>query len=70
MTSREVIRILKRLGCVELRQSGSHKFFESPCGKCRTPVADHPGDIPSGTLHRIRKDMAPCLGPDWLKPSK
>jgi predicted RNA binding protein YcfA (HicA-like mRNA interferase family) len=66
MTAREVIRILKRLGCVEIRQTGSHKMFVSPCGKCRTPVSDHTGDIPRGTLHKIEKDLAPCLGPNWL----
>lgn len=66
MTSREVIRILKRLGCVQLRQKGSHKFFASPCGKCRTSVPDHPGDMRIGTLRQIEKDMAPCLGSNWL----
>jgi predicted RNA binding protein YcfA (HicA-like mRNA interferase family) len=66
VTSREVIKILKRLGCVEVRQKGSHKFFASPTGNCRTVVADHPGDIKPGTLHGIEKDMEPCLGAKWL----
>jgi predicted RNA binding protein YcfA (HicA-like mRNA interferase family) len=70
VTSREVLRILKRLGCVELRQKGSHKFIVSPCGKCVTTVTDHPGDMRKGTLHKIEKDMAPCLGNNWLARSK
>lgn len=71
MTSREVIQILKRLGCTQLRQKGSHKFFQSPCGKCRVPVADHAGvDIARGTLASIERSMAPCLGNKWLTGSK
>lgn len=70
MTSREVIRTLKRLGCIEVRQNGSHKMFVSPCGKCFTPVSDHSGDIRIGTLHKIQKDMAPCLGTNWLGLSR
>lgn len=67
MTSRQVIRELQRRGCVEVRQTGSHKMFRSACGKCRTPVADHAGvDIPRGTLAQIERNMDPCLGKKWL----
>lgn len=66
VTSREVIQTLLRLGCIEVRQKGSHKFFRSPCGKCVTTVSDHTGDIKKGTLGGIRKDMEPCLGRNWL----
>jgi len=66
VTSREVIRILLRLGCVEVRQKGSHKQFVSPDGQCKTTVADHPRDIKMGTLRGIEKDMEPCLGKNWL----
>jgi predicted RNA binding protein YcfA (HicA-like mRNA interferase family) len=70
VTSREVIKQLIKFGCVELRQKGSHKFYVSPCGNCFTTVADHSGDIKTGTLNGIRKDMAPCLGDDWLARKK
>jgi predicted RNA binding protein YcfA (HicA-like mRNA interferase family) len=66
MTSREVIKVLLRLGCVELCQKGSHRLFSSSDGQCKTIVADHPGDIKKGTLHGIEKDMEPCLGKNWL----
>lgn len=66
VTSREVIKKLTKLGCVEVRQKGSHKLFRSACGKCTTTVAVHPGDIKKGTLHGIEKDMEPCLGEKWL----
>ena len=67
MTAREVIRILMDLGCIALRQAGSHRRFASPCGRCHTTVHVHKGqDIKPGTLRGIQKDMEPCLGPDWL----
>jgi predicted RNA binding protein YcfA (HicA-like mRNA interferase family) len=66
-----VIRELLRLGGQELRQKGSHRFFVSACGKCKTPVADHSSqDIPRGTLAKIERSMAPCLGEKWLTRSK
>jgi predicted RNA binding protein YcfA (HicA-like mRNA interferase family) len=69
--SREVIRILKSLGCVERRQKGSHRLFQSPCGKCLVPVAHHAGvEIPRGTLGGIERSMAECLGSKWLTRSK
>lgn len=68
MTSREVIKKLKSLGCTEVRQSGSHKRFVSPCGKCFTTVSEHSSkDIKLGTLLQIERDMAPCLGAKWLR---
>ncbi len=44
---------------------GSHQIWQ--CGKCRTTVAVHPGDIPKGTLRAIERQLAPCLGDDWLE---
>lgn len=66
MTSRELRRILKAAGCVEVRQKGSHLRVE--CGTCRTTVPVHPGEsIAPGTLRAIAKDLTPCLGTGWLK---
>jgi len=71
MRGREVIRKLIDFGCVELRQKGSHRQFVSPCGRCHTTVADHAGrDIFRGTIAKIERDMAPCLGEKWLTGSK
>ncbi|MFN0030399.1 MAG: type II toxin-antitoxin system HicA family toxin [Acidimicrobiales bacterium] len=40
MASRELRSILKRLGCIESRQSGSHPTVR--CGTCVTTIAVHP----------------------------
>jgi predicted RNA binding protein YcfA (HicA-like mRNA interferase family) len=66
MTSRALLRILKALGCVEVRQKGSHLFVR--CGTCTTVVPVHPGeDIAPGTLRAIERQLQPCLGKGWLK---
>jgi hypothetical protein len=31
-----------------------------------TIVAQHPGDIPTGTLRKIEKDLEPVFGERWL----
>lgn len=68
MTARNLIKILKKLGCVELRQKGSHKRFVTPCGKCFTTVPAHPGeDIRTGTLNNIEAQLEPCFGKGWLR---
>jgi predicted RNA binding protein YcfA (HicA-like mRNA interferase family) len=57
---------LARPWCVEVRQKGSHVRLE--CGKCKTTVPVHAGeDLPPGTLAKIKRDLAPCIGTDWLK---
>ena len=67
VTSRQVMRILLFLGCVEVRQKGSHRRFDCPCGKHHTTVPVHAGeDIKRGTLHGIQSDLS-CLGKGWLK---
>jgi predicted RNA binding protein YcfA (HicA-like mRNA interferase family) len=67
MRAPEVIRILLDFGCVEVRQVGSHRRFTSPNGQCHTTVPMHKGqDIGTDLLHRIERQMAPCLGKKWL----
>jgi predicted RNA binding protein YcfA (HicA-like mRNA interferase family) len=65
VTVRELRRILRRLGCVELRQVGSH--LTVACDRCTTTIAVHTGDIPTGTLRKIERDLEPCLGKGWLR---
>ena len=63
-----MVRKLVQAGCTKVRQTGSHARYVSPCGKCATIVALHAGkDIAIGTLRTIEKDMAPCLGKNWLR---
>jgi predicted RNA binding protein YcfA (HicA-like mRNA interferase family) len=65
MKARELRATLRRLGCAEVRQKGSHLTVR--CGKCQTTIPVHAGeDIAPGTLRAIVKALDPCLGDDWL----
>ena len=66
MTGKDLLRRLRRLGCVVLRQKGSHVRVR--CVKCATTVPLHPGeDLGVGLLRAIERDLEPCLGKGWLK---
>ena len=66
LTGKDLLRRLRRLGCEEVRQKGSHVRVQ--CGKCTTTVPVHAGqDLPPGTLRAIKRDLEPCLGKGWLK---
>jgi len=57
LAPREVVRILSRLGFVEVRQRGSHKQFRHPDGRATT-VPFHKGrDISPSLLRRIAADI-------------
>ena len=63
--SRELRALLKSLGCIEVRQKGSHLVVR--CGHCQSVVPVHAGeDLKTGTLHGIERDLTPCLGKGWL----
>jgi predicted RNA binding protein YcfA (HicA-like mRNA interferase family) len=65
MKSRELRRILKSFGCVEVRQRGSHLVIR--CSKCTTVVPVHAGeDLKPSTLRSIEKQLEACLGKGWL----
>jgi predicted RNA binding protein YcfA (HicA-like mRNA interferase family) len=67
MTGREVLRRVERLGCMVLRQRGSHVIVRCP-GGCQTVIPIHRSqDIPIGTLRSIERALAPCLGEGWLR---
>lgn len=53
-SAREVLVRLRRIGFVEVRQSGSHKILRHPDGR-QTYVAMHPGTLPTGTFRKILK---------------
>src|ERR1700683_586441 len=66
MKARELRRILKSLGCAEVRQKGSHLRIE--CGSCATTVPVHSGeDLGPGLLRHIERDLEPCLGKGWIE---
>lgn len=73
MRAREVNRRIERLGGRMARQVGSHRRYvvtrttaDGRTISCVTTVAQHPGDIPKGTLHAIEKDLEPAFGKGWL----
>ena len=70
MTARELLKILRSLGCEEVRKGkGSHVRFS--IGGRSTTVPVHAGeDLKTGTLHGIEKDLEPALGKDWLKKAR
>jgi predicted RNA binding protein YcfA (HicA-like mRNA interferase family) len=67
--AREVERRILRLGGTQVRDRGSHRLYEAHLGEVSalTSVAFHPGDISSGTLRKIEKDMESVFGKDWLR---
>ena len=53
VTARQLIRVLRTLGFVQIRSRGSHRRFEHPDGR-KTTVPVHRGrDIPRGLLRQI-----------------
>jgi predicted RNA binding protein YcfA (HicA-like mRNA interferase family) len=67
MNSRDLRRILRKRGCIEVRQRGSHLVVS--CGRCQTVIPVHPGeDIGPGLLRAIERQLEPCLGKGWLRP--
>lgn len=54
---REVVRILKNLGFVEVRQRGSHKQFRHPDGRVTTVPVHQGRDIAPSLLRKIATDI-------------
>lgn len=52
-----------------MRIRGSHRRYRVTRDgtTCYTVVAQHPGDIPIGTLRAIERDLEPALGKGWLR---
>jgi predicted RNA binding protein YcfA (HicA-like mRNA interferase family) len=65
MTARRVVREIRRCGGRFVRQEGSHAMYR--LGRCVTVVPMHSGDLATGTLRAIERDLAPCVGERrWL----
>lgn len=68
------MKAIESRGGTFVRQVGSHARYEAAyprpdgsAGRVATAVAMHPGDIPTGTLHKIEKDLEPAFGKGWLR---
>ena len=59
MTSRELTRKLRRLGCAFERQAGgSHEIWVNLANDQETTIPRHANrDLPVGTVHGIRRDL-------------
>lgn len=57
MTAREVLKILRRDGWIEVpaRTKGSHIQLKHPTKKGKVTVPSHGGDIPPGTVYSIMR---------------
>jgi predicted RNA binding protein YcfA (HicA-like mRNA interferase family) len=55
MTSREVIRLLKKHGWFEVPAIGGHRQFEHPSSPNKVTVPYHSGDLKPKTLESILK---------------
>jgi predicted RNA binding protein YcfA (HicA-like mRNA interferase family) len=66
LTGKDLLRLLRKAGCTELRQKGSHVVVQ--CGTCQTVVPVHAGeDLGPGLLRAVERDLEPCLGKGWLR---
>lgn len=61
MRSGDVIRIIKKEGWFEVRQTGSHKHFKHPTLPGLVTVPHPRSDIPTGTLRSISKQSGAPL---------
>lgn len=62
-------RLIERLGGEHVRTVGSHRRYRITRDgvTASTAVPQHPGDIPTGTLDKIDRDLSPVLGRKWLR---
>jgi predicted RNA binding protein YcfA (HicA-like mRNA interferase family) len=64
MTYQQLTRKLRALGCQFKRQSkGSHEIWTNPAKNLSTVIPNHRGDIPTGTLNAILKQLGIERGP-------
>lgn len=66
MATRDLRRILRRLGCVEGGGKGSHEKWTAPRGHSTTLKAGAKQQAP-GTLRSIQAALAPEFGPKWIE---
>ena len=58
LTAKEHIKVLKKMGFIEDRQTGSHLTLRRESDGMQVTVANHPSDtIPKGTLSRLLKEI-------------
>lgn len=56
ISDKEMIRLLQKLGFIEIRQNGSHKFLKHPDGRT-TVIPVHGKDLKRSLIKAILKDI-------------
>lgn len=62
LKAKEVVRILERMGFVEVRHRGSHKQFNHPDGRFTTVPMHQGRDISPFLLRKIAEDVKTSVG--------
>jgi predicted RNA binding protein YcfA (HicA-like mRNA interferase family) len=60
----ELVKLLRSVSAEKVRTVGSHEVWK--VGSCQTVVPHH-AVVAAGTLRKIRDQLAPCVGKDWLR---
>ena len=68
MRTRDLVKILKRMGCVKGETVGSHTKWTAPEGHATSVVEDT--DQAAGTLRNIQAHLAPEFGEKWLEKER
>jgi hypothetical protein len=61
LTYAELHRRLRRLDIVFIRAGARHDLYGIPGTRRYTSIPRHRGEIPTGTLHRILRDLSLTL---------
>lgn len=56
MNTSEMIKLLKKSGCIKIRDGGNHEIWYSPITEKQFPVWHHKKEIPTGTAEKIKKE--------------
>lgn len=69
MKAKELMKRIEQAGGQLIRQRGSHLRYRLERGDMTlfTTIPQHGGDIPTGTLSAIDRDLAPILGKGWTR---
>jgi predicted RNA binding protein YcfA (HicA-like mRNA interferase family) len=66
MKTADVVRALRKAGCVVLRDNGRHTVYQCPCGQHAVPIPTTHADVTAGVLRDVVAKLA-CLPKGWLQ---
>ena len=56
MKTAELLKLLKKAGCQEVREGGNHTIYRSPLTGKIFSLSRHAKELPTGTVNQILKD--------------